>query len=284
MSVALYESDVQRHHLDSRIAVQVTSRVNESYYLVFCLKWGHKWGQDAPKKPSARVDPEPRLEHTAALLYVRCPQLLPSCQDSSLTTVDLEKQRTCKKNDGFWACSINAFSSACWSSWVKPAAAVLLRNHGKSIHLNCNHHLSMCMHASPCLSIACCAFSVTSCSAGIQDSLWLPRSRLQRRQRPVTQVQGFELARLTGWQSTLYAVRKESRNGLMEGCRDLSRSADPWIQAIMTSCKWMPIMSITLRSLESRRPYSRQESRCCILVRRVNTTSQLEMSDSKHAN
>ena len=29
MSVALYESDVQRHHLDSRIAVQVTSRVNE---------------------------------------------------------------------------------------------------------------------------------------------------------------------------------------------------------------------------------------------------------------
>ena len=134
----------------------------------------------------------------------------------------------------------------------------------------------MCMHASPCLSMACCAFSVTSCSAGIQDSLWLPRSRLQRRQRPVTQVQGFELARLTGWQSTLYAVRKESRNGLMEGCRDLSRSADPWIQAIMTSCKWMPIMSITLRSLESRRPYSRQESRCCILVRRVNTTSQLE--------
>ena len=82
--------------------------------------------KDAPKKPSAPVDPEPRLEHTAALLYVRCPQLLPSCQDSSLTTVDLEKQRTCKKiwwvlglfNQRFQLCMLIKLSQACSCSTV----------------------------------------------------------------------------------------------------------------------------------------------------------------------
>ena len=285
MSVALYESDVQRHHLDSRIAVQVTSLVRESYYLVFCLKWGHKWGQDAPKKPSARVDPEPRLEHTAALLYVRCPQLLPSCQDSSLTTVDLEKRRTCKKKmigSGLVQSTLSALHvDQAESSLQLQYCCEIMGNPFISTAITICQRACMRPHAW-----ACHAVLLVWHPAVLGSKTHFGFHGLDCRGDSVLSLKFRDLS-LLGSQvdSLLYTPwGKEGRNGLMEGCRDLSRSADPWIQAIMTSCKWMPIMSITLRSLESRRPYSRQESRCCILVRRVNTTSQLEMSDSKHAN